>query len=326
MTKFREEVIGDARLILGDCREVLPTLPKVDAVVTDPPYGVLDEAWDDMSRRELARFTMSWASQVSGLAETAYIFFGERTRSVVSPILSALYPDVRQIIWNKLGGSVAEDKLFYAFESIYYCHGDDRWEAAEPKALAVASQIAGARTRKGLSRGGVDMAIRGKKTGLCFRWEEGACLPTPEQATALRELLALGPEFDAALAEAWTDRNEVLATARAETQKRAARACDVLTFAPPSQREHPTQKPVALMSALVELATEAGGTILDSFAGSGSTGVACAIMGRRFIGIEREPTYFDIAVRRIEEAYRQPRLFTDPPAKPQQPSMFGDAA
>jgi DNA modification methylase len=40
MTSFREEIIGDCRLILGDCREVLPTLGKVDAVVTDPPYGV----------------------------------------------------------------------------------------------------------------------------------------------------------------------------------------------------------------------------------------------------------------------------------------------
>ncbi|HMT13119.1 MAG TPA: hypothetical protein PKE19_00075, partial [Aestuariivirga sp.] len=45
MTKWREEVIGDCRLILGDCREVLPTLGKVDAVVTDPPYGIrADEA------------------------------------------------------------------------------------------------------------------------------------------------------------------------------------------------------------------------------------------------------------------------------------------
>ena len=41
---FREEIIGDARLILGDCREVLPTLGKVDAVVTDPPYGIGEAA------------------------------------------------------------------------------------------------------------------------------------------------------------------------------------------------------------------------------------------------------------------------------------------
>lgn len=322
----RIEKIGDATLYLGDCREILPTLGKVRAVVTDPPYGVLDEAWDDMSRRELARFTMTWAAQVPALAETAYIFFGERTRQVVAPILSALYPDVRQIIWNKLGGSVAEDKLFYSFESIYYCHSDDTWEAAEPKALAVGQIIAAARAALGLSRGGVDMAVRGKKTGLCFRWEEGACLPTPDQATALRGLLKLGPSFDAALASAWTDRDDVLAKARSETQRRAARACDVLTFAPPAQREHPTQKPIPLMSALVELAADAGEAILDPFTGSGSTGVACAVMGRRFVGIEQDQRYFDIACRRIEEAYRQPRLFDEPAPKPIQPSLLGDAA
>jgi DNA modification methylase len=44
MSRFREEIIGDARLILGDCREVLPTLPRVDAVVTDPPYGYAYES------------------------------------------------------------------------------------------------------------------------------------------------------------------------------------------------------------------------------------------------------------------------------------------
>ena len=62
-------------------------------------------------------------------------------------------------------------------------------------------------------------------------------------------------------------------------------------------------------------------TILDPFMGSGTTGVACANLGRSFIGIEREPSYFDIACRRIEEAYRQPRLFEDAPPKPVQQGL-----
>jgi DNA modification methylase len=49
-------------------------------------------------------------------------------------------------------------------------------------------------------------------------------------------------------------------------------------------------------------------TILDPFMGSGTTGVACMNLGRSFIGIEREPKYFDIACRRIEDAQRQGRL------------------
>ena len=56
---------------------------------------------------------------------------------------------------------------------------------------------------------------------------------------------------------------------------------------------------------------KAKGTILDPFMGSGTTGVACARMGLQFVGIERERKYFDIACRRIEQAYAQPRLFED---------------
>lgn len=68
---------------------------------------------------------------------------------------------------------------------------------------------------------------------------------------------------------------------------------------------HPTQKPLALMTELLK-ATPPGGTVLDPFMGSGTTGVACVQTGRNFIGIEIDPTYFEIARRRIEEA--QPAL------------------
>jgi DNA modification methylase len=57
----------------------------------------------------------------------------------------------------------------------------------------------------------------------------------------------------------------------------------------------------------------------------GTTGVACAMLGKTFTGIERERKYFDIAVRRIKQAYAQPRLFDDPAAKkPQQLGMLDD--
>lgn len=68
---------------------------------------------------------------------------------------------------------------------------------------------------------------------------------------------------------------------------------------------HPTQKPVALMEYLIRTYTNEGEVVLDNCMGSGTTGVACANTGRRFIGIEREPKYFDIACRRIEDAQRQ---------------------
>ena len=78
---------------------------------------------------------------------------------------------------------------------------------------------------------------------------------------------------------------------------------------------HPSPKPECVMTWLVSEIANSGATILDPFMGSGTTGVACARLGRRFIGIEIEPRYFDIACRRIEQAYRQADLFVAPPAR-----------
>ncbi len=71
---------------------------------------------------------------------------------------------------------------------------------------------------------------------------------------------------------------------------------------------HPTQKPLALMKWCIQQAGDPQ-TILDPFMGSGTTGVAAIQLGRKFIGIEREPKYFDIACKRIEQAYAQRSLF-----------------
>jgi DNA modification methylase len=72
--------------------------------------------------------------------------------------------------------------------------------------------------------------------------------------------------------------------------------------------QHPTQKPVNLMTWCIEQIGNPQ-TILDPFMGSGTTGVACANLGRKFIGIELERKYFDIACERIAAAYAQGRLF-----------------
>lgn len=65
---------------------------------------------------------------------------------------------------------------------------------------------------------------------------------------------------------------------------------------------HPTQKPVPLFEYLIRTYTNPRGVVLDNCFGSGTTGVACANTGRRFIGIERDPHYFDIGRRRIDQA------------------------
>ena len=106
------------------------------------------------------------------------------------------------------------------------------------------------------------------------------------------------------------------------SQQSAGRIFDYSRFhALKDGREHPTQKPIQVMQWCIGFLPPKD-TILDPFMGSGTTGVACANLGRSFIGIEIDPGYFDIACRRIEEAYRQPRLFDEPAPKPVQVGLF----
>ena len=86
-------------------------------------------------------------------------------------------------------------------------------------------------------------------------------------------------------------------------------------------RVHPTQKPVALMEWCLGFLPDAS-TILDPFMGSGTTLVACQRLGRSGTGIELDPDYFDIACKRVDEATRQPDMFVQPPAQPQQEPLI----
>jgi site-specific DNA-methyltransferase (adenine-specific) len=80
-------------------------------------------------------------------------------------------------------------------------------------------------------------------------------------------------------------------------------------------REHNSQKPVSLMAHYVLNSTDLGDVVLDPFMGSGTTGVACARLGRRFVGIEIEERYFDVACRRIEQTQRQQDMFVPVPSE-----------
>ena len=216
----REEIIGDCRLILGDCLGILPTLGKVDAVVTDPPYGIGFAAQPTKWQRRAGHQPEAWDNaSVEGL-----------------PALLAL--GVVQVVW---GGN-------------YY--------ALPP------------------SRGWLS-------------WFK------PD-----------APPSMASLELAWTN------------QSRNARQISCSIGETNAERVgHPTQKPLKVMAWCLEQ-FPAAETIFDPFMGSGTTGVACVNLGRKFIGIEIEPRYFDIACRRIEEAYRQPRLFAEPKPKPIQEALL----
>jgi len=209
---FREEIIGDCRLILGDCRDVLPTLGKVDAVVTDPPYGI---GYDGNGGKGWTNFNAEWDS--------------ERPPIELFQAIQALSD--KQIIW---GGNYFTD----------YLPPSMRW----------------------------------------LVWDKGQ-----------RDFSLADCEF------AWSNENK------------AARIFDYARGkALQDGKQHPTQKPIELMKWCLEFLPDAQ-TILDPFMGSGTTGVACVKLGRKFIGIEIDPAYFEIACERIRKAYAQPDLFIAPP-------------
>ena len=157
----------------------------------------------------------------------------------------------------------------------------------------------------------------------------------PPTEITLRSLLGIAPEvifwggqyFDLPPARCWLMWNKINAVPTMADFETAWTNLDR-----PSKRfngnvgrvefGHPTQKPLDLMEWTLGFVPNAA-TILDPFMGSGTTGVAAVKLGRRFIGIEKEPRYFDIAVRRISDALARPDLFIAPPAPaPKQESFL----
>ena len=230
---IREEIIGDCRLILGDCLEVMPTLGRFDVVVTDPPYGMAfrsnyrGERHDAIANDGCGKM-LQWACRIP-VKHSRYVF----------------------------------------------CRWDNLLEVPSPRSCV---------------------------TWVKNNWSMGDLNHEHARQTELA-LFYPGPDHSFP----------------------NGRPADVVHAARTGNEHHPTEKPVALMLAVVGWTS---GTVLDPFMGSGTTGVACVNLGRKFTGIELDPDYFDIACRRIEEAYKQPRLFEEPAPKPVQEkiSFDGDAA
>lgn len=233
---MRKEVIGDCTLYLGDCRDILPTIGKVDAVVTDPPYGI---------------------GQDKGFGGGGFGFGGKRSENGVRRYEGA---------WDKHRPDCA---IFDALLSMGEQH---------------------------IIWGGQFFADILPPQGKWLFWDKCQTMPSFGDG----EL-------------AWTSLS-------GNAVKKFKYNGSGL-HAKEKDRVHPTQKPVALMEWCLGFIPDAQ-TILDPFMGSGTTGVACVKLDRKFIGIEREPSYFDIACRRIEEAYKQPRLFAEPPPKAEQQSLI----
>ncbi len=220
------ETIGAATLYLGDCRSILAGIGAVDAVVTDPPYGL-----------------------------------GENNRRVASRGKLALAKDYGVFDWDR-----------------------------EPAPFEV-----------------VWAAVQSAKAAIVFG---GNYFPFPPAPGWLVWDKRNGSNDFADCELAWTNLPMAVRKIDWLWHGMIRKGDDV--------REHPTQKPVGVMEWCLGFVPNAQ-TILDPFMGSGTTGVACARLGRRFIGIEIEERYFDIACRRIADAYKQADLFVAAPV-PEDPA------
>ena len=235
---MRVEKIGDATLYLADCIEVLPTLEGVDAVVTDPPYGIRYRKGDG-------------GKGIHSL--------GKHGRHH----------------WKAIEG---DDSPF-----------DPRPLLAWPCILFGADHFT-----KRLPDG-----------GMFHVWDKDPFGRLSMDSFSDAELMWTS----------WTAKRRVFRYLWKGLCQQGRG----------EKRHHPTAKPVATMEWCLDFVPNSE-TILDPFMGSGTTGVACANLGRKFIGIEIDEGYFDIACERIRQAYAQPSLFEPEPEKPEQQGMFGGAA
>lgn len=241
LASFRCERIGDCTLYLGDCEMLLPLLPRADAVVTDPPYGIGESA---------------------GKAKT-------RTSGLASRLRDA----------NKYRRD----------------YGDDAWDD-EPVSPELMAKVLGA-----------------GKWQIIFG---GNYYPLPASSCWLLWDKLNGDTDFADCEMAWTNLPKAVRRIRFLWNGCMRRERDI-------DRVHPTQNPVEVMKWCIGHLPEPNRTILDPFMGSGTTGVAAARMGRKFIGIEREARHFEAACTRILEAYRQPDLLVEAEARTEQLDMLG---
>jgi DNA modification methylase len=226
-----ETIAEGVTLYLGDCREILPALGKVDSVITSPPYA--------QQRNYVSFIGDDYQSLLGIMAETPS------------------HPET-QILVNF--GLIHRDGFVIEY-----------WEPFKRDMIAAGWRFFG-----------------------WYVWDQIAGMTGDWNGR-------LSPSFEFV-------PDSIIRVPR-ETRGGVPEA------------EHPARFPVAFANELIAPFTNEGESVLDPFMGAGTTGVAAVKLGRRFIGIEIEPKYFDIACKRIEESTRQPDMFIERPPPPTQLSF-----
>ena len=252
-------IIGNATLYNADCREVLPILSGVDAVITDPPYGTTANEWDSIIEVD---FMWNELNRIAKQNTPVLLFANQPFTSLL--ITSNLNMFKYCLVWDKgVSGSFAnanyqplkthEDICVFGKQRTFYYPQMTKRDSIQ--------RIGG---------------VKGKST-------QGGRIINYNSSKL--------------------DENKVYDTAFPKS---------VHYFSPREDTErglHPTQKPIRLLNYITSTYSKKEDVVLDFTMGSGTTGVAAVQMDRKFIGIEIDNKYFDIACKRIEDAQRQQRMF-----------------
>lgn len=248
----KEVQIGDCRLILGDCLEVMPTLGPVDHVFSDPPY---EASLHDSKNKLRGRVRADKGPDLKGLNFSA---------------IDAIRANVVEVAFPLCNG------WFVAFCTV---EGTAKWADV------------------------INVSP--------MKYKRACIWVKPDSTPQLNgQCPAQGAEC---FVTAWCGTGHSKWNGGG---KRGVYTHNV--NAPDRHGGHPTEKPWRLFSDLLRDFTSADDHILDPFMGSGTTGVACVKLGRKFTGIELDPDYFEIACERIRKAYAQPDMFVPAPEKPVQ--------
>ena len=359
MTVRKEVLAEGVELYCGDCLEVLPTLGKFDAVVTDPPYhGVKSDRWDNQWRTD-ADF-LGWADSVNAEMyrhttsnASIYWFCSPQMAARIEGVIAARFRIINSLVWDKSGsrngvGGTGIDVT--ALRGFWTANTERLIFAERPEGDAEAAQAAGyesscveAKTsifgdylRSEFSRAKVTNkkiaalfpSKTGGMTGCVSNWLLGLNVPTADQYETIRQFLNsqsegqyLRREYEDLRREYEDLRREYEDMRRPFNVTASDTWGDVWRFPIERNAMHPTQKPDQLMRHIIKASTRPTDAVLDAFMGSGTTGVAAVKLGRKFTGIEIDPGYFDIAVKRISDALKQPDMFIDPPKPAKQEAL-----
>jgi DNA modification methylase len=292
----------------GNSLALMPMLPSdsADAVVCDPPYGLdfHDESWDRLGDgAAFERFSERWAREALRVLKPGghlLAFGAPRTvHRLASGIEDAGFEIRDQLLWIHAQGIPKSRRLPGGL-------GTGLKPAYEPILLARKPLVG--TTTANLARFG---------TGALGIEAAGIERPLGKPYWPAHLALSHHPDCPAAHLDGEpTGPSRLFLSAKATSAERDA-GCEHL---PPretriytgnhhrpriAKNHHPTVKPIALLRWLIRLAVPAGGLVVDPFAGSGTTGIAALLEGRRFVGFELEPDYLDVACARLAHWARE---------------------